>query len=559
MKSKSIVVTVAMLCLYCTAQATVWYVHPDSTMNCIQDCLDSCSLGDTVLVGAGIYYENISWPSTNGILLTSEYGPDTSIIEGDSSGTVMSIFGTVDTTTIITGFTIRGGYAAGGDAGGIYCYNASPSIDNNIITQNVADYEGGGIRCQNSSPIIVNNVISHNYSLGGDNGGGGICVSHVSSPRIINNSIVDNNTSGNGAGITCYASSGTNIVITDNTISNNTADETGGGIFCNLASPIMTNNMISGNTAQWGGGIGCYGGSPTIVNDSVINNFAYSTGGGITCVYSCSPTIHSSVFNGNQAYAGGGYGGSGIRISVNSIGTITDCEISNSIGTGITCNQSSPTIEHCLISNNTTEGIRCQDNSNSEISNCYISGNQDDGIYCDNSSPTIYWNDIMPDNSPYGVHNGTSSITIDADSNWWGDPTGPYHPTTNPSATGAAVSDYVNYTPWLTSPGVMDNVISKPQILSLQVSPNPCRYAANIRWQIAGDAYDAVDHGVTLKIYDASGKLVNDFRNLPIIAHQSCVKWAGHDDQNRILPSGVYFVQITTGNQTLSKKILLIR
>ena len=90
MKCVLVLAVVAMLCLITVIQAAVWYVHPDSSMNCIQHCLDSCSTDDTVLVGPGTYYENIIWPSMAGIDLIGELGADFTVIDGDSSGTVIS-------------------------------------------------------------------------------------------------------------------------------------------------------------------------------------------------------------------------------------------------------------------------------------------------------------------------------------------------------------------------------------------------------------------------------------------------------------------------------------
>ncbi|MHC4618247.1 MAG: right-handed parallel beta-helix repeat-containing protein [Planctomycetota bacterium] len=51
-------------------------------------------------------------------------------------------------------------------------------------------------------------------------------------------------------------------------------------------------------------------------------------------------------------------------------------------------------------------------------------------------------------NGSYGVDNAVSSIVVDAIENCWGDPTGPYHPITNPGGFGSQVSDNVSYYPW---------------------------------------------------------------------------------------------------------------
>ncbi|MBA7636322.1 hypothetical protein ES703_43939 [subsurface metagenome] len=114
----------ALLVSYSTAHAerTVWYVHPDSALNTIQAGLDSCADNDIVLVGPGTYYENIIWPNTQGIHLISELGPEMTIIDGDSAGSVIycSTYVCVE-TSIIRGFTIQNGYTSD-YGGGIKCW-----------------------------------------------------------------------------------------------------------------------------------------------------------------------------------------------------------------------------------------------------------------------------------------------------------------------------------------------------------------------------------------------------------------------------------------------------
>jgi len=47
--------------------------------------------------------------------------------------------------------------------------------------------------------------------------------------------------------------------------------------------------------------------------------------------------------------------------------------------------------------------------------------------------------------------NGTAYVNynLDAEKNWWGDKTGPYHPTDNPNGKGDEITDYVLYKPWI--------------------------------------------------------------------------------------------------------------
>jgi hypothetical protein len=72
------------------------------------------------------------------------------------------------------------------------------------------------------------------------------------------------------------------------------------------------------------------------------------------------------------------------------------------------------------------------------------------GIHSTASTPTVTFTSITG-NALYGIFNATSAITINAENNWWGDASGPAHGS-NPTGTGDAVSDFVDFTPWLTSP-----------------------------------------------------------------------------------------------------------
>ena len=395
---KNFVLVVLALLLFSSAYAdrTIWYVHPDSALNTIQAGLDSCADNDIVLVAPGTYVENIVWPNTQGIHLISELGPEMTIIDGNSTNSVIRITTGVDSTTIINGFTIQNGGGITISGGGISCYNnTSPTITGNTITNNYAIIFGGGIFCGSGcSPIISDNAITNN-AAGGHFGGG-------------------------GGGIFCDSNS--LAIILDNTITNNIAvsswEGNGGGIYCRNYNGMINGNTVTGNYAFYcGGGIYCYESSPTIVGNTINNNTAHGT---------------YSIFGG-----------------------------------GILCEtNSSPIIKHCNISDNDGTGITCRYNSSPPIDSCTISRNSGDGIYCrTGANPEIYYCNIT-NNVGYGVTNTSSLLTVDADSNWWGDASGPYHPTANPTGQGNRVSDYVDFDPWLTDSvqwvGVEEQPIVKP-------------------------------------------------------------------------------------------------
>ncbi|OHA08848.1 MAG: hypothetical protein A3B37_00670 [Candidatus Sungbacteria bacterium RIFCSPLOWO2_01_FULL_59_16] len=73
------------------------------------------------------------------------------------------------------------------------------------------------------------------------------------------------------------------------------------------------------------------------------------------------------------------------------------------------------------------------------------------------------------ENSEYGLYSPAVSgqIVLDARNNWWGDPSGPFHPTLNASGAGDRVSDRVDFAPWLAGDPFppRDPVIIVPGIL----------------------------------------------------------------------------------------------
>jgi len=79
----------------------------------------------------------------------------------------------------------------------------------------------------------------------------------------------------------------------------------------------------------------------------------------------------------------------------------------------------------------------------------YITGEIYAGVTypVDATAFAVNYNNIFG-NELYGAKNlGTG--TLDARFNWWGDASGPYHPTLNPAGLGNNVSDNVNFNPWL--------------------------------------------------------------------------------------------------------------
>jgi hypothetical protein len=243
----------------------------------IQQGIDAGAHGDTVLVQPGVYNENVNYNGHN-IILGSLFlmTGDTSyismtIIDGDSSGSVVIFENSETNSAVLTGFTIRNGYASFG--GGIYCSGSDPTISHNIVSGNSAydiqGGEGGGVFCYYSNLILTDNIITANYATGplGGNGGGIYC--GYFAPTISRNIIAGNLGDWGGGGIYCYDA---NPLIIQNVIAGNTGTVWGGGFYLDESNPMIINNTIWGNVARWneGGGIYCENNSNPIITNTIL-------------------------------------------------------------------------------------------------------------------------------------------------------------------------------------------------------------------------------------------------------------------------------------------------
>jgi len=187
------------------------------------------------------------------------------------------------------------------------------------------------------------------------------------------------------------------------TITNAITRDSGGAIYCSDSSPTIGNCIIRSNGAGRGAGIYCggKGASPTISGCTIDRNLASETsffgfGGGIYCDQA-SPMIVNCTITDNRAIGRLHGSGGGIHTSLSSL-AITGCTISGNFaesdGGGITCNRSSLTITQCLITGNDTSdygygGGVSAFNSNVMLRSCTLAANFALGggaVYIDNLS-----------------------------------------------------------------------------------------------------------------------------------------------------------------------------
>jgi hypothetical protein len=273
MKTSSILFALLVgLSLPASTEAATIRVPADAAT--IQRAIDAAAPGDTVLVSAGTYVENITFRG-KAITVASEEGPEVTIIDGNHAGSVVTFASGENRNAVLQGFTVRNG-ANSFSGGGVLVQNAAPSIIGNWIVNNGA-CSGAGIYSYFSSPLIKGNTISRNYVYACSGASGlGVYIGGDSAAELIENVIMENSGFANGGGVTLFAAG--RPILRSNVIARNVTSgfspcTSGGGIWMvNYSQAIIANNLVVGNVAGCGGGF--YWGGSTGVTTFVNNTFA---------------------------------------------------------------------------------------------------------------------------------------------------------------------------------------------------------------------------------------------------------------------------------------------
>lgn len=332
---------------YTTLAATIINIPGD--YETIQAGIDSSNSGDTIVVDPGTYFENVDFSGKN-IVLTSNFlfSNDTldiiaTIIDGNASGSVVSIHSSEDSTAQLVGFSVTNGYSETG--AGIFIDQASPTIShcniyNNLIEMidgNLHNGQGAGVFVQNSSSNLnFLKVKENNLEYGCASnlcGGGGIYIN--SSSILLASSEVSNNYLGTGfgAGIRIIESI---VTIFSSRITHNSGSfYGGGGIDVESSTLYILNTTISSNSGgmeHGGAGLSVHDmNSLEIVSTIIQYNDCLFDGGGVRIIDSPFNIINSTI---SYNEVGVGSAGAGIHIEGGN-GTINGCTIrNNSINDG---------------------------------------------------------------------------------------------------------------------------------------------------------------------------------------------------------------------------------
>ena len=209
----------------------------------IQGAINAAVNGDSVLVQAGTYTENINF-NGKAINVSSAKGPKVTIIDGNHAAAVATFTSGETKKSVLRGFTLKNGL------GGVIISNSSPTVTQNLVTGNSGVTDGGGILVSLGSPILLRNTITANTSTNG----AGLAIMGASTAKVFLNIITVNTATQAGGGVELNAAGG--VVLENNTISGNSAATQGGGVYIvNEADARLIQNLITKNVSSQGGGV----------------------------------------------------------------------------------------------------------------------------------------------------------------------------------------------------------------------------------------------------------------------------------------------------------------
>ena len=215
-----------------------------------------------------------------------------------------------------------------GSGGGIAASSESVTLNNSVVSDNLAtSFRGGGITTTTGDVFLNNSTITRNTIQGGSRGGGigttsgnvtviessvtnnssdfqgGGIFSDTGTITISDSTLGENSSAGDGGGV--FSEAG-NVTINNATLSGNTSVRDGGGVYSNTGTIVISNSTLSGNSSgDDGGGIFSNQATVTVSNSTLVENTSDDDGGGIFA-FSGEVSIVSSTISGNSVGDNGG-------------------------------------------------------------------------------------------------------------------------------------------------------------------------------------------------------------------------------------------------------------
>jgi len=248
-------------------------IHVPADQQTIQAGIDAASIGDTVRVACGTYYETYI-DLRPGIYLVSESGEaDCVTLDAQNQpGSKLLICSSLTPPPTIEGFTITGALGANGqsEGAGLACGNTSLIIRNCDFIANSAWNRGGGASFGAYAPIAYPIIENCRFIGNAAEEGGGLYIEGGIEPTILNCTFSANTADYDGAAIR-IENCGTALLIDGCTFEGNNSELGAGISFHQVGNPFIANCTFYKNTATTGTGIHAGSNSHPVVDNCIVS------------------------------------------------------------------------------------------------------------------------------------------------------------------------------------------------------------------------------------------------------------------------------------------------
>ncbi len=493
---------------------------------------------------------------------------------------------------------------APGDA--VYCHTASPRLTDCVFRFNgTPSAEGGAIACDSLSyPVLESCAFVDNVA----SVGGAISARATSGLTLLGCTFTGNTADFGGA---CYVRRAALTLVACNFVGNS-ANENGGALDVEYSSPAIDGCLFQDNTALGAGGFGwggalhfMFGCAPEITGTRFVGNSVtcagvFAVGGAVHFAHECAPSFQGCIFTDNRALVEGGGGAVCSNMSSsatfsncrfqgnsspeyggavdheNSAGLIVfnDCEFSGNSaewGGALDFLDSAGRLERCTLAANTGQaagGIALEEASSCELANTIIAfSSQGPAVFLGGSAACLlsccdlYGNEGGDWTGPIAGQLGTNG-------NLWADPifcgvqnlempyslneVSPCAPEFNPQCglIGAYPVGCGTASAGESEPAGR----AQPLLELAAIVPNPFVTSARIDYRVGTGAGGPM----TLRVYDAAGRLVRTLSPAAPAQGYSSLTWDGSTADGSRLASGAYLLELRCAHQQTVRSIVLL-
>jgi C1A family cysteine protease len=440
----------------------------------------------------------------------------------------------------------------GNRGGAFFVDGAAVVLNGGRLAGGATAHQGGALALNEGTARLDGVVVEDNQAVGG---GGAVYAS--GGGLELNGTILRNNASGGSGG--AVESTGTTVAFRNTRFTANTAANIGGAVCAFDAAGVVENCQVDGNTGPSVGGLFLMGGGALqVMNNLVTGN---DTGGLLA-----SGTDLDQDYNNVWNNAGGD----------DMSGVPGPCDLSldplfvdASAGDfGLALH--SPCIDHgapdplCLDPDGSRADIGLLGGPGADFrAPARVVGLEMEDLG-GNTCRLTWAPNTEPDIQGYVIYRDTTEVFMPDPAKALGSVT---HPVTtwddqppagqwyylvaafDADGYGGGYSDRVT-----VSGGVSDVPDGLPRVMAISgIAPNPFNPRTTIRYDVARSGL------VRLGVYDVRGHLIRDLVSDRMTAGRHETVWDGRDRSGRAAAAGIYFVRLTSGNESLTQKMVLAK